>query len=425
MSTTAWAGAQPRSRTASPPGQAIGAAAMPPLGVAIVGCGFVADYYMATLRAHPALRLAGVYDRDPERQRAFCAHHRVRGHDSLAALLAAPDVELVLNLTNPASHAEVSRAALEAGRHVYSEKPLALDAAEAAALAELAERQGLLLAAAPCSLLGETAQTMWKALQEGAIGRVRLAYANLDDGMLHRLGAARWRSASGAPWPLADELETGCTMQHAGYVLTWLAAFFGPARRVHAFSACCIPQKGIALARDTPDFSVGCLEFDGNIVARVTCGIVAPADRSLTIVGDEGVLYVLSVRDDAAPVYWQRLPRGRVAAHLSAAFGAVQARLGHALGLPFGLHGLRLARRYPYARRPRFLASARNKPVDFLRGPEEAAEAIRTGRPCRLSARLGVHVTELVETLQYPGRFGPVRELRSTFEPIAPLPWGR
>lgn len=402
---------------------AAGGAARSPLAVAIVGCGFVGDFYMATLSAHPLLRIVGAHDRDAARMAAFCRHHHLHAFRSLDDLLAAEPVDIVLNLTNPASHFEVTRACLEAGRHVYSEKPLGMTLAEATTLAELASRSGLHLASAPCSLLGETAQTMWKALSDGAIGRVRLVYANFDDGMIHSLHPERWRSASGAPWPVADEFETGCTYEHAGYVLSWLAAFFGPARRVHAFASRQIPDKGLALAVETPDFSVGCIEYDHGIVARVTCSLVAPADRSITIIGDEGVLYTTCVRDDAAPVYWQPARPGRLGAGLGAALGGLQNRFAHALRLPYAVSGWRMARRYPYARRPSFRGAGWNKPVDFLRGPEELARAILERRPCRLSAELGVHVTEFVETLQYPARFGHVRDIGSTFAPIAPLPW--
>ena len=92
--------------------------------IAIVGCGFVADYYLKTLPLYPDLEIAGVMDRVPERATKFAAYHSVPVYASLAELLADSTVEIVLNLTNPRSHYEVSKAALEAGKHVYSEKPL-------------------------------------------------------------------------------------------------------------------------------------------------------------------------------------------------------------------------------------------------------------------------------------------------------------
>src|SRR5690242_19038325 len=113
--------------------------------IAFVGCGYVADLYLATLANHPEVRLEGVHDRDPERAARFSAHHGVRRYASLGALLADPRVELVVNLTNPRSHHDVSSAALAAGKHVYSEKPLAMRYEEAERLVAMASDRGLLL----------------------------------------------------------------------------------------------------------------------------------------------------------------------------------------------------------------------------------------------------------------------------------------
>ncbi|HEV7264375.1 MAG TPA: Gfo/Idh/MocA family oxidoreductase [Falsiroseomonas sp.] len=324
---------------AQPPDPAAGSVRRRPVGVAILGCGFVADFYMATLGAHPMLRVVGAHDRDPDRLAAFCRHHGVLSFRDLDQMLAAQEIELVLNLTNPASHFALTAACLDAGRHVYSEKPLAMSAAEAGQLAALAQGKGLLLAAAPASLLGETAQTMWKALRDGAIGRVRLVHANFHDGMIHRRHPERWRSASGAPWPVEDEFATGCTYEHAAYVLTWLAAFFGPARRVQAFAACQVPDKGVARAAGVPDVTEGWLHYDGDVLARVSCSVVAPPDRSITIIGDEGSLHVACVRDDSAPVWLRREAPGRLAAQLGATLGGLRNRLEHALRIPWSPPG--------------------------------------------------------------------------------------
>ena len=142
--------------------------------VAFVGCGWVADLYLSTLKSHPRLELAGVYDSDPVRADAFARHHRVRKFDSYEQLLGDASIGLVANLTNPRSHYAVSRQALEAGKHVYSEKPLATDLAQATELVALADEKGLLLAGAPATLLGEAAQTAWKALRDGRVGKPRL-----------------------------------------------------------------------------------------------------------------------------------------------------------------------------------------------------------------------------------------------------------
>lgn len=394
-----------------------------PMSMAIVGCGFVADFYMATLASHPQLRIAGVYDNDPERLAAFAQHHGVKAYQNFAELLADPAVELVMNLTNPRSHFELTEASLEAGKHVYSEKPLAMESVQAAKLVDLAKEKGLYLATAPCSMLGETAQTLWKALKDDAVGPVRLVYASFDDGMIHRLNPTRWHGVSGSQWPAKDEFEIGCTYEHAAYVLTWLAAFFGPARRVQAYASCRVPDKGVAVDSMAPDFTVGCIEYDNDIVARVTCSIVAPVDKSIVISGDKGVIYTKYVRNDASPVYFQKTPPNRIIAGIGSRLKHLQGRLEHILHLPWSFTGWQVEKKYPYARKPKFKSSGGNKPVDFLRGPAEMADAIRERRPCRLSPELGLHMTELIETLQYPERFENPRTITSTFDPIEPLPW--
>ncbi|MBI4240098.1 MAG: Gfo/Idh/MocA family oxidoreductase [Candidatus Rokubacteria bacterium] len=395
------------------------------MNIAIVGCGYVADFYMSSLKYHPELRLVGVYGRDAEHLRAFGNYYSVPTYEGLDELVRDPSVEMVLNLTNPRSHYEVTTQCLEAGKHVYSEKPLAMEYEAAKKLVRIAKENDVLLSSAPCSLLGETAQTIRKALQEHVIGPVRLVYANFDAGMTSRSKPWMWRSASGAPWPAKDEFEVGCTYEHAGYFLTWLAAFFGPAKRVTAFASCQVPGKGIPVDVMAPDFTVGCIEYKDGIVARVTCSLLAPRDRSLTIIGDTGMIYTKDMRDDGSPVYVRRTPPSRLEAALEYRLDYWLDRVEHWVNwIPWSWgNSWRLNRKYPFARKPERRSSGRYKPVDFCRGPAELADAIREKRPCRLSAELGMHITELIEALQYPERFGGQREIESTFDPIQPLPW--
>lgn len=375
----------------------------------IVGCGYVADYYLATLVNYPAIQVAGVFDRDPDRMDRFAAHHRLQRHGSLEELLGDPGVGIVANLTNPRSHFEVSRAALEAGKHVYSEKPLATSLPEAEQLVELAESRGLLLASAPCTVLGETAQTLWKALREARVGHPRLAYAEMDDGPIPLDDHGSWRSASGAPWPAKDEFEVGCTLEHSGYALTWLTAFFGPVRTVTASAHVLKPDKGLPLDVITPDFTVATLEHASGVVARLTCGIFAPHERALRIFGDEGILSTPDTWDFGAPVHLAR----RTGLGLRA---EKHPRLARWVGLG--------PRRLPLVRRPRFRWSGRPaNHIDFARGIAELADAASEGRRPRLSARWSLHVNELALAIQDPSTHGTPRKLCSTFDSMAPMPW--
>lgn len=174
--------------------------------IALVGCGFVCDYYLRTLHFYPELELVGLYDRLHERALTVAQSYPVRVYGDLAELLADPQVELVVNLTNPSSHGEISRASLLASKHVYSEKPLALDLEQARQLTQLAARRGLILAVAPCSLLGEAAQTVFQQLHLGKLGQVRLAYAELDDGPVYLAPFQSWKNSLGIPGPTTMSL---------------------------------------------------------------------------------------------------------------------------------------------------------------------------------------------------------------------------
>jgi predicted dehydrogenase len=371
--------------------------------IAIIGCGFVSDYYLASLRLHPQLDVAGVFDRDPERSAAVARTHAVPAYASLEQILDDRSVGLVVNLTSPESHFEVSAACLEAGKSVYSEKPLATDLADARRLCELAERQRLGLACAPCSVLGEAAQTAWKALRDRRVGEVRVVYAEMEDGMVHRMPYRKWRSRSGAPWPYRSEFETGCILEHAGYSVSWLPAFFGPAVSITSFSDCLIDDKGVEppLRRSAPDFAVACIVFASGVVARLTCGIVAPRDHSLRIVGDGGVMTVADCWDFASPVRIRRpvtirrrtlFPPWRSTCRPVRPIGGVR----------------RLSPRY-----------------DYSRGVADLADAVRTGQRPGLPRDFCLHVNEISLAIHGAGAAGGTYRLTTSFAPLDPMPWAR
>ncbi len=381
-----------------------------PSGIAFVGCGFVADFYRQCLSLHAdSLRLLGVYDRDPERLRAFTQCWSDRAYRSLDELLADPKVEIVVNVTSAESHFEVTEAAIAAGKHVYTEKPLAMTTGQALQLRDRGRGAGVRIAAAPCNLLGESAQTAWGAIRAGRIGRPALVYAELDDGMVHLADYRNWVSRSGRRWPARDEFAVGCTFEHAGYAITVLAAMFGPVRRVTAFSGLMVPNKMTdpPLPAPAPDFSVGVLEFDHGVAARLTNSIVGPYDHRMRIVGEEGVIEIREPWDYACPVRLRRPARNRLAR-------LAERRLG---GLP--------AATIKPARAPQFRGGRGRPTMDFLRGVAELAEAIRQGRRSRLDEDFAVHVTEVTERLQFPARFEGARDVRSSFAAIEPMDWAR
>lgn len=367
--------------------------------VSIIGCGFVADLYMRSFAAHPDIAVTQVHDHDPARLAAFCKHWNLQGAQTLDRFLGnLPAGSLILNLTNPAAHYPITRACLTAGHHVYSEKPLALQMDHARDLHDLASRKGVLLASAPCSVLGESAQTLARAIRDGVCGPVRLIYAELDDGFIPQAPYQDWRSTSGAVWPAEDEFTVGCTLEHAGYYLTWLIGMFGPVRRVVAASAETLPQKP---ASGAPDFSTAILFFESGLTARLTCSIVATHDHRIRVFGDIGVLEVKKAWDNAAPVRFFRR------------FVLRRRLMEHPIGKRIRLTGP------THPKVERWGAAAMN----FALGPVEMLDALAENRPCRLSADFALHLNEVTLAIQNARDSTGAQEMTTRCDPVQPMPW--
>lgn len=368
--------------------------------VCLLGCGFVADLYMRSLKVTPGLHIAGVWDRDTRRLQHFCNTWGVPAKRGLQDLLDAG--ALVLNLTNPTEHFETTRTCLEAGCPVYSEKPLAMTMEQARHLHGLARDSRLELTSAPCSVLGEAAQTMGHALRAGIVGTPRAIYAELDDGFIPQAAYRKWLSETGAPWPFEDEFRVGCTLEHAGYYLSWLIAWFGSVRTVVAASAEVIPDKE-GTGPFAPDLSVATLFFDKGPVVRLTCSIVAPHDHAIRVVGDAGVLSC-----DAA---WANSAKVRFAKRIK-----LRRRLME----------------HPFPRRIRLQGPTHPKvkrwgaaEMNFMLGPAEAVAARTEARPSRLGGDYALHLTEVTLAIQNAGEHSGAQAMTTSCPPMEPMPWAR
>lgn len=368
--------------------------------IAIVGTGFVADLYMRSKMTFPEIDVVAAFDIDQARLTAFCTYWKIRAAESLDELLAdgPHSADLILNLTNPSAHFEVSYACLSAGKHVYSEKPLAADMVDARRLCALAESKSLKLASAPCSLLGEAAQTAWLAVREKVIGKPLLVYAELDDDFVSRAPYLKWFSESGAPWPYRDEFTTGCTLEHAGYYLTWLMAMFGSVEKVVAASALLVEQKVKDNSRPAPDFSCATLFFSCGVVARLTCSIIAPHNHALRIIGDTGVLEMDQCWDNNSAVRIRRR------------FALRRRLMNSPLAKRFRIRGA------THPKTARQGAAAMN----FALGPAEVLASIREARPSRLSTGFALHLNEVTLAIQSGAG---LTMMETTCPAIEPMPW--
>lgn len=365
--------------------------------VAIVGCGFVADYYVRSKELHPDVEICGVFDIRSARLREFCNYWNLKAFDSLEALLSAlPKDGIVLNLTSPAAHYDVTRACLQADRHVYSEKPLAVEIDQALSLVELAKSKGLQLAGAPCSYLSEAALTLAEAVERDVCGPVRLIYAELDDGYIAQAPYESWVSESGAPWPYENEVRTGCALEHAGYVLTWMIAIFGSIKSITAFSAKTV-EKGLSSECETPDTSIGILEFVSGPILRLTITIVAPHNHQILITGDKGTIELHDSWNNYAKILFRK--RFRIRRRLMESPIAKRLKFGKKQ------KGSRASRRG-------------SSTMDYFLGPEDMLRHLKHGGSQVATADLALHTTEATLALQNSGTHSETYQMRTRCDPL-------
>jgi predicted dehydrogenase len=266
--------------------------------VAIIGCGNIAGPYAKNISTYPEIAFVGVADIDATRAEKLAAEYNTKAYPSIESLLADPAVDLVVNLTVHHAHKAVTTQCLNAGKHVHSEKPLALTVEDAQELVRLADEKGLRLGCSPFTYMGEAAQTAWKIIREEKLGPVRLAYAEVNWGRIES-----WHPAPGPFY------EVGALFDVGVYPLTMLTAFFGPARKVTAYGALLHPDRvtkeGVAFHIDTPDFVTAAIELANGTVVRLTTNFYVGHHNKQTGIelhGDKGSLYLQSWQNFNAAV---------------------------------------------------------------------------------------------------------------------------
>jgi predicted dehydrogenase len=138
--------------------------------VGIVGCGNISPVYLRVAQRFPEIEVVAVADALPELAQERAAQFGIPHVLEVDALLQHPDIEVVLNLTPPKAHAPLNKAALQAGKHVYCEKPFGVNRDEAREVLVLAQQRGLYIGCAPDTVLGAGIQTCLHLIREGAIG---------------------------------------------------------------------------------------------------------------------------------------------------------------------------------------------------------------------------------------------------------------
>jgi predicted dehydrogenase len=360
--------------------------AVKPLRIGVVGTGNISGAYLGTLPKLSNVRVTAVADLVADRAAAAAA--AVDGARVLTVdrLLAADDVDLVLNLTIPAAHAEVAHSAIAAGKHVYGEKPLAADTGAARAVLDAARRAGVRVGCAPDTVLGTGIQTARAALDAGEVGAPVAATA-----FMVTPGHERWH-----PDPDFYYQPGGGPLLDMGpYYLTALVTLLGPVRRVVGMSSTPRPVRVIGSGpRAGTEIAV-------NVATHVT-GVLEHAN---------GALSTLVMSFD---VWAGRLPRievygtgGSLSVPDPNGFdGAVSVlRAGDAEWSPVGESG-------------GYTGASRGYGVSDL------ARALTAGTPHRADGQLAYHVLDVMESLLAAASSGNSVNVASTCERPAAVPAG-
>ncbi len=351
-----------------------------PLRIGIVGCGNIAGPYARTLQPYPQIELLGASDIDPERAVALVEAYGGQVYPTLDDMLADDRIDLVVNLTIHHAHPAVITRCLEAGKHVHSEKPLALTYGEAKQLVELAEAKGLRLSCSPITFMGEAQQTAWKVIREGTLGTVRVVYCEVNWGRIET-----WHPN---PSPF---YEVGALFDVGVYPLTLVTTFFGPAVRATAFGTVLHPDRvtkeGVPFHIDTPDWVVAAVVLANGVVVRLTTNFY---------VGQHSKQKGLEFHGDRASLFLDSFQNFHAAVEVAEFRGEYQP--------------------VPMVREP-------FQGTEWGRAVVEMADALRENRPQRATGAQAAHVVEILCAIQQSYREGHPVAIESTFTPPAPMPW--
>lgn len=353
---------------------------------AVIGCGAVSEIYLENLKNRfQIIDLVACADRNDWKVRQKAEKWGIKAMTPDEAI-KSPEIEMIVNLTSPAGHFEISKASLAHKKHVYSEKTLALTVGEAAELLRLAEQNNLRIGCAPDTFLGGGIQTAKYIIDKGLIGKPLSAVYSINKNfkvygdILPHLGKAGGSLL----------YDTGC------YGLTALSALFGPVQQVSAFSAPCAseytsvridrPWFGEKRSADSPAALVGILRYGSGFLATVHVNEASLVRNQslLTIYGTEGMLDLGDPDRFGSPVWLHKNGSER-------------------FSFPF-THG--------------FTENSRGL------GAAEMAWAIRNNRDHRASGKLAFHVLEQMEKLMQSAQNGSTYTLTSSFEIPRALPEG-
>ncbi len=354
--------------------------------IGLVGCGVISGIYLENFQKFDYLKVAACADIDLSRAEARAAEYGVPKACSVDDLLADPSIDLVVNLTVPQAHAAVNLAAVNAGKHLYSEKPLTMNRADGQQLLAAAQANGVRVSCAPETFLGAGLQTCRQLIDDGAIGTV--------------VGASAFMGSSGPEsWhPDPDffyQPGAGPLFDMGPYYLTALVHLLGSIRRVSGSARITRaerlissqPRAGSFITVNTPTHVAAVLDFAAGPIGTLVTSfdVLANTLPPIEIYGTGGTLTVPDPNSfggavklrQAGDQEWQSVP-------------LTHANASNSRGL----------------------------------GVADMARAVQTGRPHRASGELAYHVVDVMQAMLDTAVLDRSIHIASTCERPAPLPAG-
>ncbi len=353
--------------------------------VGVVGCGNISDIYLSNCTGvFDILEVAAVSDLMEERARKKAEKYGIKKACTTEEIMADPEIEIVLNLTTPGVHYDVCMQALKAGKNVHVEKPLAVEREDGKRMLETAQKEGLLLGAAPDTFMGAGIQTCRKLIDDGWIGRPVAATAFM---MCH--GHESWH-----PDPEFYYKKGGGPMFDMGpYYLTALVNLAGPVKSVSGSTVITFPQREITskpkygniIDVDVPTHAAGLINFENGAVGTIITSFDVWGARLpfIEIYGTKGSISVPDPNMFDGPVYFLR-------------------------------QGQKEWKEVP-------LSHGYNENSRGI-GVADMAYALRTGRKNRASGELAYHVLDIMHGIHEASDSKRLCEIKSTCNLPDPLP---
>ncbi|MFD9900686.1 Gfo/Idh/MocA family protein [Mesorhizobium sp. NPDC059025] len=363
------------------------------LGIGVIGAGNISAAYFRLAPLFRGIEMRACADINMDAARARAKEFKLRA-ETVDDLLKAGDIDIVVNLTIPAVHYDVSKRVLDAGKHVYSEKPFVLSLQEGLDLRKRAEKKGLRIGSAPDTFLGGAHQLARSLIDEGKLGAITGGTCTV---MSH--GMEHWH-------PNPDfffQPGAGPVLDIGPYYVTNLIQLVGPVKRVAAFASIPArervissqPRAGEKIPVNTPTTIHGLLEFANGAVVTLNTSwdVWAHGHAPMELYGEKGTLYVPDPNFFGGDVAYTK--ESKLAKKLP--------KWPHPFGVPNEKHSQGMMANYRTA------------------GLADMALAIMEGRPHRCSMELALHAVEVMTSLLKSAETGKFVSMQTSCERPAAL----